>query len=280
MVSKPAKLDVDKPPTVSVLMNCYNGEEFIRDSIDSVLAQTYQDFELVIWDNLSTDRSWEIVLGYGDPRIIRLRAPKHTTLAEARKQAFSHLRGRWVAILDVDDLWRRGKLEKQMSLVEDNPDLGFIYCKTNVLSASQQTREDHIFSKWNDRLPEGDIYRRLLRGNFIAIASLLLNKCSLQSIGGFSGKYPIMEDYYVTLNLARDYEVAAVQETLCDYRVHGANASLHGPLDTFEDLQIVRNLFPDPHAVLAASRIIMRHIKKCVIHRRLPQFRLMSRALV
>ena len=68
---------------------------------------------------------------------------------------------------------------------------------------------------------------------------MLIRRNSLEAIGGFSGKYPIMEDYYVTLNIARWYPVAAVDEVLCDYRIHGSNASMNGPIDTFEDLNIV-----------------------------------------
>lgn len=271
---------IRRDPTVSVLMNCYNGEKFIRESIDSVLAQSFKDLELVIWDNVSNDQSWQIITGYKDVRIVPVRATKHTTLAEARKLAFPHLRGRWVAILDVDDLWRENKLEEQLKVAAKFPQLGFVYCSTNVLSNSEKLKTEHIFTKVAGNLPEGNIYHRLLRGNYIAIASLLINKDCLESIGGFSGRYPIMEDYYITLNLTRLYPVGAVQDSLCDYRLHGNNASLHTPLDTFEDLQIVRELFPDLPAMWAASRIIFRHLKKCLVQRKMPQVKRMTQALV
>ena len=267
-------------PTVSVLMNCYNGEKYIRESIESVLAQTYKDFELVIWDNVSIDRSWQIIAEYKDVRIIPIRATKHTTLAEARKLAFPYLRGKWVAIVDVDDLWMEDKLEKQLNAASKYTQPGFVYCSTNVLSDCERLRAEHIFSRMAGELPEGNIYRRLLRGNYIAIASLLINRECLESIGGFSGKFPIMEDYYITLNLARKYPVVAIQDSLCDYRLHGDNASLHTPLDTFEDLQIVRGLFPDPPAIGAAIRIILRHFKKCLVQRKMPRVKQMTEALV
>ena len=267
-------------PTVSVLMNCYNGEEFIRESIDSVLSQTFEDFELVIWDNLSNDNSWQIINDYKDNRIIPIRAREHTSLAEARRLAFEHLRGKWIGILDVDDLWRKNKLEKQLDAAANYPQPGFVYCSTNVISDCNRLKKQHIFSKTAGSLPEGNIYRRLLRGNYIAIASLLINRDCLASIGGFSGKYPIMEDYYVTLNLARRYPVAAVQDLLCDYRLHGNNASLHAPMDTFEDLQIVRRLFPDPPAIRAALWILLRHLKKCLVQRKLPQLKRLTQVLV
>ena len=112
---------------VSILMNCFNGERFISEAIESVLAQSYSDYELVIWDNQSTDSSKEIVKRFDDTRIILIDAPEHTSLSEARKNAFPYLRGQWVAILDVDDLWRPDKLKKQMDIALGSTEYGFVY---------------------------------------------------------------------------------------------------------------------------------------------------------
>jgi glycosyltransferase involved in cell wall biosynthesis len=271
----------DRPagPKVSVLMNCYNGARFLEQGIRSVLAQTFTDFELVIWDNRSGDDSAAIVRRFSDPRIHYHLAPRHTTLALARRQAFGLLNGEWIGILDVDDLWRPDKLQRQVALAESHPEAGFIYCATAIVAEQGAAYHDLPFGRITRKLPEGDIYARLLRGNFISVASLLIHRQRLAELGGFSGRYPIMEDYWTTLNLARRHPAYAVQEVLCDYRVHGSNASRIGPLDTFEDLRIIRELFPEPRAVLASQRIILRHLKKCIRHRRLPQFADLGRAL-
>ena len=247
---------------VSVLMNCYNGERYIGEAIGSVLAQTFGDYELVVWDNQSSDRSVAIAEEFGDPRVRVIHAPDHTDLAQARRNALGHLKGDWIAVLDVDDRWYPDKLAKQMALAEATPDAGFVYCGTEVVG--ENVADDHVFRRFQRGLPSGDIYRQLLRGNFISTAALLLNAERLRRIGGFSGRFPIMEDYYVTLNLARRHPVAAVDEVLCEYRVHGDNASLNAAAETFEDLHIVSAFFPEPNALGAALRIIGRHLRNCI----------------
>ena len=252
---------------VSVLMNCYNGEQYLNEAIDSVLNQTHKNLELVFWDNQSSDRSATIVQSYQDDRVRYFRSKQHTDLSQARQLAYEYLRGDWVAILDVDDAWEPCKLEKQLQRVKLNHDVGFIYCRTLAVDENGEALLDHLFTKHPSKLPKGDIYQLLVQGNYICVASLLINKSKLDALGGFSGKYPIMEDYFVSLNLAKNYPVEAVDELLCRYRIHGQNESLKCQQDTFEDLQIVKDLFPDRWAYLAALRILLRHIKKSLINR-------------
>src|SRR5436309_3529125 len=97
-------------------MNCFNGAEYLRAALGSVLAQTYQDWELIFWDNQSTDESASIVKTYRDPRIKCFYADEHTNLGEARNLAVQKSRGRWAAFLDCDDLWLPDKLSLQIEL--------------------------------------------------------------------------------------------------------------------------------------------------------------------
>ena len=106
-------------PLVSVIMNCFNGEKYLQDSINSVLNQTYRNLELIFWDNQSNDRSAEYVKSYDDPRIKYFYAPKHTLLYEARNHAIEKSIGEYIAILDVDDWWEVNKLELQLPHFND-----------------------------------------------------------------------------------------------------------------------------------------------------------------
>ena len=92
-------------PLVSVIINCFNGEKYLSEAINSVLLQTYKNWELIFWDNQSSDRSAEIALSYDDPRIKYFYASKHTLLYEARNQAIEKSKGEFIAFLDVDDWW-------------------------------------------------------------------------------------------------------------------------------------------------------------------------------
>ena len=113
-------------PLVSIIINCYNGEKYLREALDSVLTQTYQNWELIFWDNQSVDKSAEIFKNYSDLRFKYFFAPKHTLLSEARNCAIEYSTGEFLAFLDVDDWWAPEKLEKQIPLFDDQ-EVGLVY---------------------------------------------------------------------------------------------------------------------------------------------------------
>ena len=99
-------------PLVSVIMNVRNGAAFLREALDSVLAQSFKDWELIVWDDCSTDDSAQIVSQYRDDRIRYFLSPEDTPLGRARDRAIRQARGEWLAFLDQDDVWLPHKLEK------------------------------------------------------------------------------------------------------------------------------------------------------------------------
>src|SRR5271165_3089230 len=103
-------------PLVSIIMNVRNGASTLREALDSVLAQTFTDWELIVWDDRSTDESGKIAAQYSDPRICYFLSPEETSLGKARDTAIHQARGKWLAFLDQDDLWMPRKLEMQMAL--------------------------------------------------------------------------------------------------------------------------------------------------------------------
>ena len=105
---------------VSILMNCFNGEKYLHEAIQSVLSQTYSNWEIIFWDNRSTDKSAKIYRSYKDKRLKYFLSPNHSNLGEARRRAFEKTKGELVAVLDVDDIWEKNKLEKQIKLFEDS----------------------------------------------------------------------------------------------------------------------------------------------------------------
>ena len=106
-------------PLVSIIMNCYNGEEYLRDAINSIVNQTYENWEIIFWDNRSTDKSAEIFKSYDDSRLKYYLAPTHANiLYKARNHAVKKTKGDFIAFLDVDDWWLNDKLEKQIPLFE------------------------------------------------------------------------------------------------------------------------------------------------------------------
>lgn len=212
-------------PRVSVIMNVQNGEPHLREAIDSVVAQTLPDWELILWDDHSTDESAAIVASYQDDRIRYFFAPRNTLLGTARKLAMRQASGEWLAFLDQDDIWLPDKLQKQMARVDAMPDAGLIYGRTVVFSRSGQQRDfDHRHEY--EPLPEGDIFERLFVDScFISMSSAAIRRSVLDSIEEIPDTYEIIPDYYLFVEVARRRPAAAVQETVCRYRVHALNMS-------------------------------------------------------
>ena len=120
------------PPLVSVLLNCYNAEQTISKSIESVLKQTYSNFELVIWDDGSTDNTYSIIKSYKDTRIRIFKNEINIGLGKSRLKAIKELKGSLISIIDSDDFFHLEKLEKQVQIFEMNPKIAICSTWSNI----------------------------------------------------------------------------------------------------------------------------------------------------
>ncbi len=243
-------------PKISVLMNCYNGARYLREAIESVLVQTYPNWELIFWDNQSTDASREIAESYG---------PHHTILGEARRLASTYFSGEWIGFLDTDDVWFPFKLERQVAAIKDDRSgkLGLVYGVTEPLVESGIAPPHRFaFQRFvGAQQPEGEIFGELIKCNFIALPSMLVKYSAFTEVGGFSGRFPVSEDYFLSLRIAHDYHARAVQEPICRYRIHGDNASLDTNYGgVAEDLRVIGHFLPELPAVRALPRLSMRYL--------------------
>lgn len=141
-------------PIVSVIMNCLNCSKYVHEAIDSVYAQTYKNWEIIFWDNSSTDSSAEIARSY-DERVRYFRGDRTVPLYAARNYALKQARGKYIAFLDCDDIWLPEKLEWQVPMFERDSEIGLIY--TNVVFASYLYERAYRvdFSKYQSRVPRG-----------------------------------------------------------------------------------------------------------------------------
>jgi glycosyltransferase involved in cell wall biosynthesis len=205
-------------PLISVIINIRNGGATLREAIDSVLAQSFCDWELIVWDDRSTDASASVVASYGDPRIHYFLSPEDVSLGKARNDAIQHAAGEWVAFLDQDDVWLPLKLEKQIALADT--DIGLIYGRT-VRFYPDGWQRDYDHAHEYLPLPEGDLFTLLFtRSCFIAMSSAMFRASAIKAIGGIPDAIRIIPDYYLYVAVARKYLVRAVQEVVCRYRMH------------------------------------------------------------
>ena len=226
-------------PAVSIIMNVRNGAATLRAALDSALAQTFSGWELIVWDDCSTDNSAAIVAEFTDARIHYFPAPQQTALGQARDAAIRRAKGEWLAFLDQDDLWLPRKLELQLALA-DSRDIGLIYGRTICFSPGGGQHEYDPFHEFG-ALPEGDITAELLgKGCFIAMSSALLRRTAFDETGGIPDHIHITPDYFLYLALCSKYSVRAVQEVVCRYRVHaGSMTNVYRRESLAETLELV-----------------------------------------
>lgn len=226
-------------------MNCFNSETFLAEAIDSALAQTFSDFEIVFWDNQSTDRSADIARSFNDSRIQYFYAPTHTTLGEARNLAAKCARGEWLAFLDCDDLWTEDKLAKQVAIMNGGDErLGLIYARTGVLGGPRDGQE-LVLSRKGQKLPEGRVlHQLLLEDNFIPLVSAIIRKSAYWAVGGIPSSYRQAEDLYIFAAIAADWNVRAVDDVCCFYRIHSNNYTrLQKALAYDETIAVIKTFF-------------------------------------
>jgi glycosyltransferase involved in cell wall biosynthesis len=225
--------NISETSLVSIIMNCYNGEMYLRDAIDSVLAQTYRNWELVFWDNQSTDNSADIVNRYNDERIRYYYSPKHTALYEARNYAIENASGEFIAFLDVDDWWMAEKLEKQIPLFNDSK-VGLVYGNYRFDNEIKNTHK----ILYNYQLPSGMILNSLLEKYVVGLLTIVVRKSAFYSIDKqFDSTYNIIGDFDFVIRLSSRYEIDCVQEVIATYRYHGENISIKKRDDQIVELE-------------------------------------------
>lgn len=141
---------------VSIIMPSYNTERFIADSIQSVLNQTYQNWELIIVDDCSTDNTDTVVASFTDSRIKYLKNEKNSGAAVSRNRALREAKGKWIAFLDSDDLWMPDKLDKQITFMKQH-DYKFSY--TDYEKIDEESNKLNIFVSGPKEVTEKDMYR-------------------------------------------------------------------------------------------------------------------------
>ncbi len=208
-------------PLVSVVIPTYNAAKFIRQAIDSALAQTLRDLEVVVVDDGSTDETAQIVHSYPDPRLHYV-WQDHSERSVARNNGIAHSKGEYIALLDADDWWHPKKLEKQVSLLRINPQLGLVYCWLQQVGPAGEPLR--LIKGVGETYPATGawIFEQLLLHNVPGPgSSALIPRRCLQEVGGFRADIRYVEEWDLSLRLASRFQVGFVPEALGFYRAHG-----------------------------------------------------------
>lgn len=208
-------------PLVSIIMNCYNGEKYLRQAVESLLAQSYQNWEVIFWDNQSVDNSANIFKSYKDSRLHYHYAEKHAVLAEARNYALLKCRGDLVAFLDVDDWWFPEKLQIQVPLFNDD-DVG-MSCGNFILVNERKSNYINPRAAYQV-LPFGTVIDALFEDYFVHISTFVVRKKAISSLAfPFDPRFNIIEDLDLLIRLSVEWKMASVQLPIAYYRWHENN---------------------------------------------------------
>jgi glycosyltransferase involved in cell wall biosynthesis len=208
-------------PLVSIIMNCYNGEKYLRFAIESIFSQTYANWEIVFWDNQSTDSSAEIFKSYNDHRLKYYYAKKHSVLYEARNYAIKKCNGELIAFLDVDDAWLSNKLKIQVALLQDQ-NIG-LSCTNYSFINERNLNKLKIYAAYTS-LPFGSVLNDIFKEYFVHISTLLVRKKAIDQLEYvFDPRFNIIGDLDFVIRLCKDWDVATVQTPVAYYRFHNNN---------------------------------------------------------
>lgn len=211
--------------TVSVVITCFNQARYIAEAIESVLAQTYSAFEVIIIDDGSVDQTSDVVSHYPSVRYIR---QDNQGVVRARNRGIRESSGRYFALLDGDDRLLTTALETQVEYFKKYPDCAFVAGRANFL------RDDGRPLDWTIAPVAGDdYYLALLQDNFIVMPAMVLHRRALfEKIApdGFSAAANHSSDYELYLRTARQARIHCHNEAVAEYRVHHSNTSSNAPL--------------------------------------------------
>ncbi len=203
-----------QPPQVSIIMNCYNGEKFLHEALDSVISQSFQDWEIIFWDNASTDSTEKIVESFNSKKIRYFKSESNTPLGLARNEAIKKATGKYVAFLDCDDMYLPEKLAQQVKLMDDS---GFKLTYGAALIIDELGREVRKYKVENK---SGYLFDSLLKKYEINMQTVMLERALLiENDLDFEPTLKYSPDYNLFMQVAAVTECGVISDYLVKYRV-------------------------------------------------------------
>ncbi len=205
-------------PLISVIVNCHNGQKYLDSCIKSILKQSYKNFEIIFFDNFSSDNSYQTISMFKDSRIKIFKSDIFLTLPEARNQAINKSNGEFIAILDTDDKADAKRLEKQINFMLDNKEYGAI--SANCIFIDDDGK---MIQKSDLPLDHSSIATKIFWSYPFNNPTLFIRREILEKVGGYPEKFKFINDYALMFEIFNISRVANLKEFLGYYRVHKNN---------------------------------------------------------
>ena len=205
---------------VSVIINCHNGEKYLKKCISSIINQKYQNFEIIFFDNFSSDNSKKIAIDFKEKRLKYFFNEKKIPLYQARNKALKKTTGEIIAFLDVDDWWDKNYLNSRKNAF-NNKNYDIFY---NNVFIFYENKKRYVKYK-NYHLPSGKIHNSLSKDYFIIISGLMVRKEVFSKIGKFNSNFNIIGDFDFVMRASKVFSFQAFNLPLTFYRIHQNNYS-------------------------------------------------------
>ena len=207
---------------VSVLTPVYNTEKYVRQAIESILNQTFKDFEYIIVDDCSTDRTWEIVQEYAkrDSRIKLYRNEKNLYIAANRNVCLSKANGKYIVWQDADDISMPQRIEKQFKFMEEHPEVGIV---GGYLQFFNDNSDKTTIRKYatDDKM----LRKKIFRFSPVGQPGAMVRKKCLDEVGAYDPETPPAEDLDMSFRIGKNYKFANIPEVVVKYREFDNNAT-------------------------------------------------------
>lgn len=205
-------------PLVSVVMPNYNSEKYIQEAIESIINQTYDNWELIIIDDNSKDNSWNIIKSYSekDNRIRAYKNPKNMKIAKTRNEGLNRVSNtaKYIAVMDSDDVSMNTRIEKQVDFLENNLDFGAIGGHTYIINEDSKI----IAERKYETNPE-KISKIIIKKSPLANPVSMIRKSVIKELGGYNEKYLRCHDYEMWFRIAENHKLGNIDEYLLKYRL-------------------------------------------------------------
>ncbi len=202
---------------ISVVMPAYNAEKYIGQAIESILNQTYRDFELIIVNDGSTDNTKNIILSYKDERIIYLENEKNSGIVITLNKGLDNAKGEYIARMDADDISKNDRFEKQIDFLEKNKEIALL--GSGICIFGENTEEtNRVFTNDSEQLKAELIFNSSIAHPTVMIRKSVLDENNLRYNVEFAGA----EDYYLWWEISKKGKICTLSDILLNYRIHSS----------------------------------------------------------
>lgn len=208
-------MKASQKPKISVVMAVYNGMPYLKDAVQSILGQTYKDFEFIIIDDASTDSSWEYLKSLKDRKVKLIKNEKNLGLASSLNKGIKAAKGDYIARMDADDISLPQRFEKQINFFKDHDD--YILVGSQVMWVD---KNNSSISGFDVHLKDEDIRRKLIARNQFHHATVMFKKYDIEKLGAYKNNLNGIEDYDLWFRVIKKGKVANLPERLVKRRIH------------------------------------------------------------